>query len=381
MFSIWLNALERRIAPDIHWDSRLCSRVRWSKSSCRLCQDGCPVGALALNPTAKIDEARCTSCGACIAHCPNGAFRAERRGDPALAQEMKLLIARSAGKKVVRIGCKKSVGGIDGVLSLTCLGRLTEALVLVPFTLGAESVEILQPDCDGCVSEGGARPLEQVLSLSRHLLPFLKGKGDWISVANAYPSSPKPEQYSSRLTRRELFGAARRELGHSAVAILPQEGSTLILEATPPGNHKRANLIAVLKSFGTRESLFVDVRGLALGAVEIGESCAGCNVCETVCAPGAIRRVEAEGSVSLIFKPHLCTGCNSCQQACLFKAITPRRTYDLSWLISQEERELARLVKRRCQECRREYWGASIQQQCPACRLRENGTLSEERLA
>ncbi len=50
------------------------------------------------------------------------------------------------------------------------------------------------------------------------------------------------------------------------------------------------------------------------------------NVCETVCAPGAIRRVEAEGSVSLIFKPHLCTGCNSCQQACLFKAITPRRT-------------------------------------------------------
>lgn len=371
---MWLNALERIQAPDVQWDSRSCSRVKWPKSSCRLCQDGCPVGALSLNPYVKIDEDRCTSCGACISLCPNGAFSAERRGDPALVQEMKLLIVRSPGKKVVRIGCRKPAGGTDDVLALPCLGRLTEALVLAPFALGGEGVEILQPNCNGCTSEGAAKPLEQVLSLSRHLLVFAKGQGNWISVSNPKVSTLEPHHSGVRLTRRGLFGAARHELRHSTVALLHQEGSTLLPEAIPPGNHKRANLLAVLKPFEQRQSLPVDVRGLPLAAVEVGETCAGCNVCETVCAPGALRRLEMEDAVSLIFKPHLCTGCAACQQACLFKAITLGHTYDLSWLMSQEEREVAKLVKRRCIRCHREYRACSGQFRCPACRIRDGAT-------
>lgn len=46
---------------------------------CRSCQDACPEGAIRFQPApggaahARIDDAACTGCGACVAACPSGA--------------------------------------------------------------------------------------------------------------------------------------------------------------------------------------------------------------------------------------------------------------------------------------------------------------------
>ncbi len=44
---------------------------------CGACEGSCPVGAITMDGTAKIDADACIDCGACEGACPTGAIEAE----------------------------------------------------------------------------------------------------------------------------------------------------------------------------------------------------------------------------------------------------------------------------------------------------------------
>jgi len=43
-------------------------------TSCGLCYEVCPVGAISMNGVAKINSSKCTACLACVKQCPQGAI-------------------------------------------------------------------------------------------------------------------------------------------------------------------------------------------------------------------------------------------------------------------------------------------------------------------
>jgi ferredoxin len=43
-------------------------------TGCGLCYEVCPVGAISVDGSAKIDAAKCTACLACVKQCPQGAI-------------------------------------------------------------------------------------------------------------------------------------------------------------------------------------------------------------------------------------------------------------------------------------------------------------------
>lgn len=47
--------------------------------ACGLCEDGCPVDAIAVEEVAEVDAASCIGCGVCVTHCPEGALSLLRR--------------------------------------------------------------------------------------------------------------------------------------------------------------------------------------------------------------------------------------------------------------------------------------------------------------
>jgi MinD superfamily P-loop ATPase len=83
-------------------------------TSCGVCVEACPVGAIALvDGKARVDEELCTGCGACVAACPEGAIQlvltvqgelvpAPERPAPAIYRPSSL--AQTAGAAVVVAG-------------------------------------------------------------------------------------------------------------------------------------------------------------------------------------------------------------------------------------------------------------------------------------
>ncbi len=71
--------------------------------ACGICEDACPVGAIAIEDVAEVDEANCIGCGVCVTQCPEDALALVRRQSthepPADYQAWLMKVAAEKGRE------------------------------------------------------------------------------------------------------------------------------------------------------------------------------------------------------------------------------------------------------------------------------------------
>ena len=360
------DSMEKLYSSGIIYEPHLCSRVRFPRSTCQDCVQGCPGGAISWDKTLHINTDKCSGCGICISRCPNGVFWSRSRGDFVIAQEIERLLNANESRSIV-FSCSRCDQTANSIIVLPCLGRLTENLLLAPFVFGASQVEIRWPECSGCIYEKCLSHLNLVLFFGSKLAAMI-GKEDSCIQVNKIGKYLGPQSLSDRLSRRDLFHKLRVEATQTVAAFLPEFNNS---NQTNPWAQfvgtKRAYLLKLLRVFTDHTSTRIQRDDLPVADIEMNHRCVGCPVCTTLCPTGALGRVENTDGVDIYFRPDICTGCKICQEACLFQAISLSPTVELLHLVSGDSRQLIHLHRKNCKECSSVF--LSIEQDiCPTCR-------------
>jgi len=162
------------LRPPSRVDHRLCT-------GCEQCALDCPYEAITMvertdgRPTmlARVDPARCVSCGICVGSCaPMGVGPAERTGRDQLAAARAFARRHAPGASdVVVIACTRGSGGaarderFDGapVFAIDCAGSLHTSVIEMFVRDGAGGVLVFACPVEDCWNREGAIWLEQRL--------------------------------------------------------------------------------------------------------------------------------------------------------------------------------------------------------------------------
>lgn len=341
-----VSALDGITGASIVLEERLCSRIRSPRSRCDTCLKSCPSGALSLGETLELDRYRCIDCGVCISACPNGVFWSRRRNDVVLSEEIARVLFQSQDN-VIRIGCPLSKPDGNRVVSLPCLGRLTENLLLAPLLRGASRIDILRPRCEGCSNCTCLRHLESVIYFGKQLAIMVGNTPDYIQEVGDGRSPNFATTRNLPISRRQLLRTIGSEAKYAAgEAFVWSSGKN---ERTERWVHsigaKRAHLLRTLRKANVNGSVTVERKGIPLAEVQIGTECSGCIVCSTLCPTGALERIEQPDAIILCFWPAFCVGCGICAEACLVRAASLSPSVDLCQLTTVERRQLVHVTK------------------------------------
>ena len=338
-----------------------CLRLRHKKSTCRLCRENCPTGAISIDNSLEIDYSRCPGCGICANLCPTGVFELTGLSD-------ELLLGRLKGKSNVEFTCSLSAREKAGS-SVPCLGYLNEAVLTGVIAHGGQAIRLNISQCKNCKFAPGLRAAIKSLRQANRILSLfgLPGK---ISASAKEPELREPELYSRRDFFSYLRGETRGKLATAAEAMNSERGMAAKAKVTlePSLPKKRSLLLEHIKKLGEPVTGQVKADGLPFARVEISGQCNGCGMCVTFCPTGALKSYEEGDRQVIDFSLGHCLACNLCGDICPEGAIVYSTDFNPRDLITDERKILIEHKKSVCPQCAQTHIAASGSTLCLDCR-------------
>ena len=240
MFGVefFMKAMEALESKALHVHPLQCSRLRHQLSTCQRCSTHCPTGAISWGESLDIDADKCTGCGICANVCPNGVFEAENPTN-------KMLLKRiSEGLKCfeqIAFTCNKHHQESDmsstksgNVLTVPCLGRIDESVLIGCIALGADSVSLLSAPCRDCEYKSGWGVISQTASTADNILTMfgISQKIELCSIApvskakkgkttQMHTPNSDDEHYSRREFLKTIAHQTRKATLLAATSIVP----------------------------------------------------------------------------------------------------------------------------------------------------------------
>jgi ferredoxin len=353
-----------------------CLRNLNKDSACRACEQACPLEAITLERYPEVDPGICSGCGVCVSVCPTGALDLARNSALKMVGLMAEMLAASKAKRVAFV-CEKNRDRCTAdtpVVIFSCLGRLTQPLLLAAASMGATDLWIDTSVCAGCEFKVSVQWIAAEAGRARSLLAG-SGIELVISVGPDPPDSFSAEHAeeairSDQLSRRGFLTALVREAASGALVFSGGFGEDTEAAGAKHVPQNRVILATALYSLEKQGARGVTEASGLVSCPSIGQGCNVCGDCVTFCPTGALSKVSRDGTTSIVLTISDCVGCGLCEGLCTQDAVTLRPPEGP--VKPMTEVELITYTLKVCSDCGLEFGTLDDETVCRFCKKRRS---------
>jgi ferredoxin len=343
-------------------DPDLCVNSRSRRIICTDCEKACPIHAIKAGVDAiDLNEADCTTCGACVPVCPSAALRLS------VFDPVRFLEAAEQVDEL-HVHCSESRDGGGGIV-IPC-HLMVDARLAAVATRGGKRDLILhgRPLCHEC-TRADARNHAPTVSQS---LKRWFGESSRL-MRWARPGEEAQDKTSNHLdqvqaNRRNFLRLAGARAVSNISWLVPASADN-VTEAAGifvPGEFKRRTepYQQALAERG-QDYVWRDQALLPFMKRQISDACTFCGICAERCPTGALSPANGPGWKGIDYEAMACTNCGLCTAICPERAISAQAA--TNWEAVGEPRNLlARCDLDRCERCGQPFRAVGVTV-CPAC--------------
>ncbi len=339
----FFGLLEKIQSADITVHQNRCAVVRNRNAKCMKCAEVCTSGCISYDDNELIiTPDLCIGCGTCATVCPTCALEAHRPNDAELLHQC--LAAMRANDGEVVIACEEITSAAEGlfdpekVVSVRCLGRVEESLLVMLAVAGAKHISLVEGKCESCEHVTGFHMAELVRDTANTLLETWNNDVK-IELVTKFPAAvrqqgkaafdaDKRKFFTDMKTETKLAANATADYAITEKLGIEDESQKRFQKVMDDGTlphfvpDRRELLLNALATLGEPQDVMIETR--LWGHVIIDpDKCSSCQMCATFCPTGAISKfTEEDGTFGVEHFPGDCVKCRCCTDICPQGALT-----------------------------------------------------------
>jgi ferredoxin len=356
-----------------------CLHERDRFTSCSLCVDACPAGAIQITASVVLDEQQCIECGLCVHLCPVGAFR----GDTG-ANDVITCAARLENIQTLALVCPLCVqpghvsADIDAVIrTRRCLAALGPSVYAGLLALGFDRIVIRLDACTDCTLNPAREAIHRNILKTQRVLQAWDAADRLASVKSSSEDDAERPVYDSvslPLSRRQLFRIFMSKKASARVidALTPDDFPPSTPSGLPAERRRLLAALGLLPAPHPQTLCPALLDGQTFQRLRVVGECTACGVCARACPTGALKliRDDEHDRFELEFLSAACTGCSVCLDLCP-GALDQSGVPFIAELLAQQWVIITSGELARCQRCgTRLAENALHDGLCPLCAFR-----------